>query len=245
MRINKKGQAQGPSGTMTVAGSYDQGGMMPSSSSYLDDVLVDAMDLGIPDDMDPDMDFLDMIHPMYATGGPNGGSMYPMYVGPLSASDATGYTGDAAPYADDMMPAGYSDDYYVRSPPSVASTMTVSTTTRDSTATGDTLTSVTVATTEAMPSGEATKDASVKIVNSPLPASDTQSSMGEMTPPSDLLKQLMTQSAIPSSDNSPMQNVDVKSSSGAKPKHSYKQQSRIDWSSDEGSISQGDRKSVV
>lgn len=244
MRINKKGQAQGPSGTMTVAGSYDQGGMMPSSS-YLDDDLVDEMDLGIPDDMDPDMDFLDMLHPLYATGGPNGGTMYPMYVGP---SDATGYTG-AAPYDDDLMPAAYSDDYYVRSPPSVASTMTVSTTTRDSTATGDTLTSVTVPSTEATTVGDVTKpkDASVKAENTPLPPNGNEMDIHASTV-GDLLKRLMTHSAIPSSDNStpsPMQDVEVKSSSGAKPKLSYKQPSHIDWSSDEGSISQGDISKYV
>ena len=238
MRINKKGQAQGPSGAMTVGGSYDQGGMGMPSGSYLDDDLADAMDLGIPDDMDPEMDFLDMIHPMYATGGPNGGSLYPMYVGP----DASGFTGAAAAYGDDMAP--YPDDYYVRSPPSVASTMTVSTTTRESTATGDTMTGVTVATTDATPSGEATstKDASVKTVtvDSPLPALDAQASMVGMTPPSDLLKRLMTQSAIPSSDTSTPSPMQDGSSSGTKPKHSFKQRSRTDWSSDEDSISQGD-----
>ena len=242
MRINKKGQAT--SGTMTVAGSYDQAGMMPSASYLDDDDLADAMDLGLSEDMDPDMDFLDMVHPMYASGGPNVGNMYPMYVG-VPSGDATGYTGAA--YSDDMMPAAYTDDYYVHSPPSVASTMTVSTTTtRDSTITGDTLVNVTVAGTEATPSSEATKtESKLTAPNVPSPVMNSPVSTVGMTPPSDLLKSLMTQSAIPSSETSTvslssMQDLDVKSSSGAKPKHSFTQRSRIDWSSDEGSISQGD-----
>ena len=245
MRINKNKKGAGPSGSgeMTVADSYDQAGMMVPSSSYLDDELADAMDLGIPDDMDPDMDFLDMIHPMYTNGGSSVNTMYPMYV---SSNDAGGFT---AQYPDDMMilQAGYPDDYYLNSPASVASTVTVSATTNSATR-GSTVTStnVAVASPEATSSGDDSRKAAsttVDVSTSPAFDSPVSKTTTVVTPTSDLLKRLMTQSAIPSIDStvlSTLNDADRKSSSGAKPKPSSKQRERVDWSSDDGSVSQGD-----
>ena len=246
MRINKKGAGPSGTGAMTVADGYDQSGMMVPSSSYLDaDELADAMDLGIPDDMDPDMDFLDMIHPMYTNGGPSGSTMYPMYVS--SNDGAVGFT---AQYPDDMMmiQAGYPDDYYLQSPGSVASHVTVSNMPNNTTR-GSTVTSTNVASAEATSSGDdsrKTASSGTTVDVSTSPAFDTHvvsKPATTVTPTSDLLKRLMTQSAIPSIDStvlSTINDADRKSSSGAKPKQSSKQRERVDWSSDDGSVSQGD-----